>query len=343
MSIDLKDTFSSSPVRIGFPLPPLRKTGRKREPSDDNYSTSRPSLVDESDADVRLYRDLKIGSYNGELGVYHGYNHIFIIIYDESISPVNCKIPFRTSIECDAEPSYMFVSIGKLINNQDLEAPKMHVYAPVNELNIHPPAFETRRDDYSSTASRAKIFAESDWVVACYNETPGIVFKEYPMAVLSVWCHEESLKQAPKVVTSPGKCLFVPVFMLLLGYAHVYEVLMDDLQLFSTQSPSHLCTVLEEQTAAVTSCARDTKRKGGETKSSSNDKKFCFARVVTPSTATTSSSKDKRKGDHDIERSNKPRLIKSLSSSAGGIIVTPIKGTNAKEAAPMKTVVCSLY
>jgi hypothetical protein len=315
------------------------------------YTKGLPSLVEPNPGqNVRLFRNLKIGSYKGELGVYsgrighHSPGTIFTMINVHSISPVYCaEVPISTSIECDAEPSFMFVSIGKLINNQDLEAPKMHVYAPVNELNIYPPAFETRRDDYSSTASRAKLFAESDWVVACYNETPGIVFKEYPMAVLSVWCHEESLKQAPKVVTSPGKCLFVPVFMLLLGYAHVYEVLMDDLQLFSTQSPSRLCTVLEEQTAAVTSCARDTKRKGGETKSSLNDKKFCFARVVTPSTAPTSSSKDKRKGDHDIERSNKPRLIKSLSSSAGGIIVTPIKGTNAKEAAPMKTVVCSLY
>jgi hypothetical protein len=191
-------------------------------------------------SDNLFLRKFSIGSYNGELGIYHGFNHLFLIIYNDSISPVNGWRPeFFTSEEHEKiGPSSVFLSIEKLIN-QGRDASSIAttrcVRVPEDQINKHPP----------TSPGNTTLFAESDWFVACYNGIPGIAFKEYPRDVLSVWCHAESLKQAQKVVSSPGKCVFAPVVMLLMGFAHVYEVLVDDVLLYPKEcgatSYTHAC------------------------------------------------------------------------------------------------------
>ena len=186
-------------------------------------------------------RTFSIGSYNGELGIYHGYNQPFLFIYRDSISPVNGWRPqlLTTKDYEKNSPFSLFLSIEKLIN-QDRDASSIAtstrcVYAPEDQINKHPPSVLFRSPG-TIKVTNTTLFAESDWFVACYNGIPGIAFKEYPRDVLSIWCHTESLKQAQKVVSSPGKCVFAPVVMLLMGFAHVYEVLVDDVLLYPNES-----------------------------------------------------------------------------------------------------------
>jgi hypothetical protein len=210
-------------------------------------------------------RTFSIGSYNGELGIYHEYNHPFILIYRDSISPVNGWRPeFLTSEELEKiGPFSLFLSIEKLIN-QDRDASSIAtstrcVYAPEDQINKHPPSVLFISPGTIKVTSTT-LFAESDWFVACYNGIPGIAFKEYPRDVLSVWCHAESLKQAQQVVSSPGKCVFAPVVMLLMGFAHVYEVLVDDVLLYQKESAT-TCFTHDEQSSPA--CIENLKKSPG--------------------------------------------------------------------------------
>ena len=290
-------------------------------------------------------RTFSIGSYNGELGIYHGYNQPFLFIYRDSISPVNGWRPqlLTTKDYEKNSPFSLFLSIEKLIN-QDRDASSIAtstrcVYAPEDQINKHPPSVLFRSPG-TIKVTNTTLFAESDWFVACYNGIPGIAFKEYPRDVLSVWCHAESLKQAQKVVSSPGKCVFVPVVMLLMGFAHVYEVLVDDVLLYLKECDTSLSPPYEQSPASTStinlkkfpgvvvtplslnmvSGANDKRKQGAGNLSHGfykDSKKPCSGAGV-----ISSSASNKRKGGHEGDR----RLRKKpYSTGASGVkaLVTP--------------------
>ena len=254
------DEDKSERDAVGFQRIPIKTKGG--EVFDDSSILKDPPPIHEPGYyDHYLFlREFSIGSYNGELGIYHGFNHPFLLIYHDSISPVNGWRPvFLTTKDFEESgPFNLFLSIEKLIN-QDRDASSIApstssnvvcVYAPEDQINKHPPTTSVlfRSPGTIKVTNTTTLFAESDWFVACYNGIPGIAFKDYPRDVLSVWCHAESLKQAQQVVSSPGKCVFVPVVMLLMGFAHVYEVLVDDVLLYQKESAT-TCFTHDEQSS----------------------------------------------------------------------------------------------
>jgi hypothetical protein len=285
------DEDKSEKDAVGFQLPIKTKDGRLLSKVYCSSILKDPPPIHEPGYSDYFLREFSIGSYNGEFGIYHEYNHLFLLIYRESISPVNGWRPeFLTSEDYEKNgPFSLFLSIEKLIN-QDRDAFSIAtsssnvvcVHAPEDQINKHPPTTSVLlfRSPGRKKVKNTTLFAESDWFVACYNGIPGIAFKEYPRDVLSVWCHAESLKQAQKAVSSPGKCVFVPVVMLLMGFAHVYEVLVDDVVLYLKECDTSLSPPYEQSPAST---------------STINLKKFPGV-VVTPlSLNMVSGANDKRK------------------------------------------------
>ena len=343
-----EDTKSEEDA-VGLQTPIKTKCGQVFD--DSSILKDPPPIHEPGYYDHYLFlRTFSIGSYNGELGIYHGFNHPFLFIYRDSISPVNGWRPeFLTSEELEKRgPFFRFLSIEKLIN-QDRDASSIAtssnvvcVYAPEDQINKHPPTTTSalfRSHGRKKVKNTTALFAESDWFVACYNGIPGIAFKEYPRDVLSVWCHAESLKQAQKAVSSPGKCVFVPVVMLLMGFAHVYEVLVDDVLLYLKECDTSLSTPPYEQTPASTinlkkspgvvvtplslnmvSGANDKRKQGAGNLSHGfykDSKKPCSG-----AGAISSSASNKRKGGHEGDRRLRKKPY-STGSSGVKALVTP--------------------
>ena len=337
------DEDKSEKNAAGFQLPIKTKGGRLLSEVYCSSILKDPPPIHEPGYSDYFLRAFSIGSYNGEFGIYHKYNHLFLLIYRESISPVNGWRPeFLTTKDYEKiGPCRLFLSIEKLIN-QDRDASSIAtssnvvacVHAPEDQINKHPLTTSVLfRSPRRKKVKNTTLFAESDWFVACYNGIPGIAFKEYPRDVLSVWCHAESLKQAQKVVSSPGKCVFVPVVMLLMGFAHVYEVLVDDVLLYLKECDTSLSTPPYEQSPASTinlkkspgvvvtplrlnmvSGANDKRKQGAGNLSLSfykDSKKPCSDAGV-----ISSSASNKRKGGHEGDR----RLRKKpFSTGASGV------------------------
>ena len=340
------DEDKSEKDAVGFQLPIKTKDGRLLSKVYCSSILKDPPPIHEPGYSDYFLREFSIGSYNGEFGIYHEYNHLFLLIYRESISPVNGWRPeFLTSEDYEKNgPFSLFLSIEKLVN-QDRDASSIAtssnvvcVYAPEDQINKHPSTSVLFRSPGTIEVTNTTLFAESDWFVACYNGIPGIAFKEYPRDVLSVWCHAESLKQAQQVVSSPGKCVFAPVVMLLMGFAHVYEVLVDDVLLYLKESATTCFTHDEQSSPACienlkkspgcgvvvtplilkmkVSGANHYKRNLGRCFCENRGKRHCSAGAISSSAANK--KRKSHKGDKRLRK-------KPYSSGAGGIagLVTP--------------------